>query len=114
MKEFDYIILGGGLSGLSLAYHMHKLGCLQYKTLCILEKRNKYDRDKNWSYWDFDNNLFSKCVIKSWNKFNVIWKNQKLEIDCKNSPYRTIDSKKFYYFILQNLNKNKNYKMVEV
>lgn len=112
MKEFDYIILGGGLSGLSLAYHMHKLGCLQYKTLCILEKRNKYDRDKNWSYWDFDNNLFSKCVIKSWNKFNVIWKNQKLDIDCKHSPYRTIDSKKFYNFILQNLNKNKNIKIV--
>jgi lycopene beta-cyclase len=51
MKEFDYIILGGGLSGLSLAYHMNKLGCLQNKTLCILEKRKKYARDKNWSYW---------------------------------------------------------------
>ena len=112
MKEFDYIILGGGLSGLSLAYHMSKLGCLQNKTLCILEKRKKYARDKNWSYWDFDNNLFSKCVIKSWHQFHIIWKNQKLDIKCKNSPYRTIDSKKFYEFIIQYLYKNKNIKIV--
>jgi len=29
MKEFDYIILGGGLSGLTLAYELNKQGCLR-------------------------------------------------------------------------------------
>ena len=42
MKEFDYIILGGGLSGLTLAYELNKQGCLENKTLCILEKRKEY------------------------------------------------------------------------
>ena len=31
MKEFDYIILGGGLSGLTLAYELNKQGCKKGK-----------------------------------------------------------------------------------
>ena len=49
MKEFDYIILGGGLSGLSLAYELNRQGCLKNNTLAILEKRKKYQKDKNHS-----------------------------------------------------------------
>ena len=71
MKEFDYIILGGGLSGLALAYELNKQGCLENKTLCILEKRKEYSRDKSWSYWDFENNKFPNCVIGSWDTFSI-------------------------------------------
>jgi len=41
MKNFDYIILGGGLSGLSLAYEMNRQGCLKEKTLCVIEKTQR-------------------------------------------------------------------------
>lgn len=112
MKESDYIILGGGLSGLTLAYELNKQGCLENKTLCILEKRKEYQRDKSWSYWDFNNNKFKDCVIKSWNTFAVTLNQKILNIDSKQSPYRTIDSKKFYDFVVSQLISNKNIQII--
>ena len=108
MKEFDYIILGGGLSGLTLAYELNKQGCLENKTLCILEKRKEYSRDKSWSYWDFENNKFPDCVIGSWDTFSITLNQKTINITCPKSPYRTIDSKKFYDFIIEQLRSNDN------
>ncbi len=108
MKEFDYIILGGGLSGLTLAYELNKQGCLENKTLCILEKRKEYSRDKSWSYWDFENNKFPSCVIGSWDSFSITLKQKTINITCPQSPYRTIDSKKFYDFVTEQLRNNNN------
>ena len=112
MKDFDYIILGGGLSGLSLAYELNRQGCLVNKTLCILEKRKEYTKDKNWSFWDFNNNKFENCEKKSWTKFSISANNQTALMECTKNPYRTIDSKKFYDFIIQELSKNKNVSLV--
>ena len=108
MKEFDYIILGGGLSGLTLAYELNKQGCLENKTLCILEKRKEYSRDKSWSYWDFENNKFPNCLIGSWDTFSITLNQKTINITCPQSPYRTIDSKKFYDFVTDQLRSNDN------
>ena len=51
MKEFDYIILGGGCAGLSLAYSLEINKKLNDKTLAIVEIRDEYKRDKTWSFW---------------------------------------------------------------
>ena len=45
MKEFDYIILGGGCAGLSLAYDLDINKKLKDKTLAIVETRGEYKRD---------------------------------------------------------------------
>ena len=39
MKEFDYIILGGGCAGLSLAYELDINKKLDNKTLAVIEPR---------------------------------------------------------------------------
>ena len=113
MKEFDYIILGGGLSGLSLAYELNRQGCLKNNTLAILEKRKKYQKDKMWSYWDFNNNKFKSCIEKSWNFFDITYNQQSISLSCLRSPYRSINSQKFYKFIINNLNKNKNIHLIK-
>ena len=46
MKEFDYIIIGGGCAGLSLAYELNINSKLQDKTLAIIEPRHEYKKDK--------------------------------------------------------------------
>ena len=51
MKEFNYIIFGGGCAGLSLAYELNNSGKLKDKTLAIIETRKEYKRDKTWSFW---------------------------------------------------------------
>ena len=46
MKEFDYIIIGGGCAGLSLAYELEVNEKLKDKTLAVIEPREDYKRDK--------------------------------------------------------------------
>ena len=69
MNEFDYVIIGGGCAGLSLAYELDINNKLDYKTLAIIEPRAVYKRDKTWSFWKVFNHNFDDCVMKSWNNF---------------------------------------------
>ena len=108
MKDFDYIILGGGCAGLSLAYELDINKKLNDKTLAIVETRDIYKRDKTWSFWKVLDHNFDDCVIKSWNNFSVNTKIGSVEINNKEYPYQTIDSGLFYNKILDQLKKNKN------
>ena len=109
MKEFDYIIIGGGCAGLSLAYELEIHNKLKDKTLAIIEPRLEYKKDKSWSFWKTTDHNFEDCVKKSWNSFNV--KNRygkKINHYSKEYPYQAIDSGLFYKKILNTLKKNNN------
>ena len=108
MKEFDYVIIGGGCAGLSLAYELETHKKLEDKTLAIIEPRNKYERDKTWSFWKVVNHNFDDCVKKSWNNFSIKTSGSSKEIKCDNFPYQSIDSGLFYKKINKTLKKNKN------
>ena len=108
MKEFDYIIIGGGCAGLSLAYELEIFDKLKDKTLAIIEPREDYKRDKTWSFWKVFSHNFDDCVKKSWNNFSINTTNETKYVDCKSTPYQTIDSGIFYEKILSKLKSNNN------
>ena len=108
MKEFDYIIIGGGCSGLSLAYELEIYKKLENKTLAIVEPRKEYKRDKTWSFWKVTNHNFDDCVKKSWNNFSIKTSNKSKDIKCDNFPYQSIDSELFYKKVNYRLKQNKN------
>ena len=108
MKEFDYIIIGGGCAGLSLAYELETHDKLKNKSLAIIEPRDEYKRDKTWSFWKVFPHNFEDCVKKSWNNFTINSPNETKYIECKTTPYQTIDSELFYNKILSKLKLNKN------
>ena len=108
MKEFDYIILGGGCAGLSLAYALEINKKLNDKTLAIVETRDKYKRDKTWSFWKVTDHNFDNCVIKSWNNFSINSKLGSHEVINNEYPYQSIDSGLFYEKVLNQLKQNKN------
>ena len=84
MREFDYIIIGGGCAGLSLAYELEINDKLKEKTLAIIETREEYKRDKTWSFWKVSNHNFDDCVIKSWNNFTINSPDSSCELTNKN------------------------------
>ena len=110
MKDFDYIIIGGGCAGLSLAYELETSDKLKNKSLAIIEPRDEYKRDKTWSFWKVFPHNFDDCVKKSWDNFSINIPNDTKFIDCKLTPYQSIDSGKFYDKILSKLKLNKNIK----
>ena len=71
MKEFDYIIVGGGCAGLSLAYELEINEKFKDKTLAIIEPRAEYKKDKTWSFWKVETHNFDDCVKKSWKNFSI-------------------------------------------
>ena len=108
MKEFDYIIIGGGCAGLSLAYELEINDKLKDKTLAIIEPRTEYKRDKTWSFWKVISHNFDDCVMKSWKNFTINIPKKTNHLECANYPYQSIDSGLFYEKINNRLKENKN------
>ncbi len=110
MKEFNYVIIGGGCAGLSLAYELEINNKLKDKSLAIIEPRSKYKRDKTWSFWRVYDHNFEDCVIKSWNNFSINTSETSHELKNDKYPYQSIDSEKFYKKISSKLSANINIK----
>ncbi len=108
MKEFNYVIIGGGCAGLSLAYELEINNKLKDKTLAIIETRDEYKRDKTWSFWKVFDHNFNDCVIKSWSNFTINTSESSHELTNKKFPYQSIDSGKFYKKINSKLSANSN------
>ena len=108
MKEFDYIIIGGGCAGLSLAYELEIHEKLKDKKLAIIEPREEYKRDKTWSFWKVSPHNFEDCVRKSWKNFTINIPGNTNHVNCSSTPYETIDSGLFYTKITSKLKNNKN------
>ena len=110
MTEFNYIIIGGGCAGLSLAYELEIHKKLQNKTLAIIEPRLEYKRDKTWSFWKVTDHSFEDCVIKSWDNFTINTASASNQVMSKKFPYQSINSEIFYKKINNRLSQNKNIK----
>ena len=108
MKEFDYIIIGAGCAGLSLAYELDLQKKLDDKTLAIIEPREEYKKDKTWSFWKVTDHNFDDCVRKSWKNFSVNVPKKTNYLECVSYPYQSIDSGLFYKKINNKLKENKN------
>ena len=108
MKEFDYVIIGGGCAGLSLAYELEIQEKLKNKTLAIIEPRQEYKRDKTWSFWKVTPHNFDDCIKKSWENFSINVPSETNHLECKDYPYQSIDSGLFYEKINNKLKENSN------
>ena len=108
MKEFDYIIIGGGCAGLSLAYELEINEKLKDKNLAIIEPRAEYKKDKTWSFWRVVPHNFDDCVKKSWENFSINIPKKTNHLECVSYPYQSIDSGMFYKKINSKLKENKN------
>ena len=108
MREFDYIIIGGGCAGLSLAYELEIHEKLKNKSLAIIEPRENYKKDKTWSFWKIIPHNFDDCVKKSWENFSINIPGKTNYLKCENYPYQSVDSGLFYEKIKRRLKENKN------
>ena len=110
MKDFDYIIIGGGCAGLSLAYELQIHKKLENKTLGIIEPRTEYKKDKTWSFWKVFPHNFEDCVEKNWKNFSINIPSKTNFLESNDYPYQSINSGTFYKKINSALRENKNIK----
>lgn len=67
--DYDVVILGGGLAGLSLAVRLADLP--QVRTL-VIEPRTAYCRDRTWCSWRLVDHPFAGAVSRSWTSWEVL------------------------------------------
>ncbi len=95
-KVFDYIIIGAGCAGLSLAYRMSKNKFFESKSILLIEPDEKNKNDRTWSYWSKEEKFYNEWAIKTWNE--LLFKSPKKETVLEIKPYkfRTIRGIDFY------------------
>ncbi|MEO0473965.1 MAG: lycopene cyclase family protein, partial [Bacteroidota bacterium] len=103
MEDYDFIIAGGGCSGLSLAYHLSHIPNIR---LLIIESQPAIRNDKTWCFWSDQQPWFPQCIRKSWSTMSFASKTDQIREHIAPYQYHYIASEDFYAFVLEALADN--------
>lgn len=104
-NNYDYIIIGAGCAGLSLAYRLLN----KSHTVCIIESSDDINkRNKLWSFWDTYETPFNHLIKKKWKNLLISNENESIKINCEDYNYQSISSLDFNNFILDKINTSSN------
>lgn len=109
-KQFDYIIAGGGLSGLALGLKLMEK--LPNKRFVIVDKDLKKDNDRTWSFWAIPDGSFPNIATKTWKKIKIADRQHAHSISIAPYEYSTIQGIDFYNFAKERLQDHPNVKFV--
>lgn len=108
LSTYDFIIAGGGLAGLSLAYYLSQ-SSLESATILIIDQSEKKENDKTWCFWEAQPNAFDEIVRQKW---NGVWfhgsRNFSQFLPIDEYQYKLIRSADFYQFIYKSISQKNN------
>jgi lycopene beta-cyclase len=98
LRQYDFIILGAGASGLSLACHLANEPRLRDRSILLIEKSLHSHARRTWAFWEKAGMPvpFSDVAFHTWDRLLVATPGSTL--DLRTSPYRykAIRSADFY------------------
>ncbi|MDO7873217.1 lycopene cyclase family protein [Hymenobacter sp. ASUV-10] len=98
-EEYDYLIIGGGAAGLSLAYHMAQEPRLADKRVLLLEPEAKTQNDRTWSFWADEPSPFDGIVVGEWRQIAFRSPGFERVFDLGRYRYKTIRGVDYYRFV---------------
>ncbi len=97
LQSYDIAVLGGGLAGLSLLYHLEKAGKLTGKRVLLVDPEGrKAAHDRSWSFWEVGAGPFEALVYHQWPSVTVSNDKKQLELPLGDFSYKLIRSTEFY------------------
>jgi lycopene beta-cyclase len=107
--HYDYIIAGGGMAGLSLAFYMNESEILRGKKILIIDKEPKLQNDRTWCFWERgENNPFEKIIFYKWKQADFFSDGFSERFELKTYFYKMLRGIDFYEYIMQRLRQNPN------
>jgi len=107
--EYDIIVCGGGMSGLSLAYRALISGVWENKSILIIDKSNKSINDRTWCFWENSDSPFESIIYRKWDEMCFFsLDSRSLILDTADYSYNMIRSIDFYRHTLDYLNSQNN------
>lgn len=111
MREYEYILAGGGMAGLSLAYHLVH-SPLRDRSILIIDLEEKRNNDRTWCFWSTTPTPYHSIVHKRWNHFRIYGEEYEERIPLDPYDYRMIRGADFYEFVTEALQKEPNVKFL--
>ncbi len=111
--EYDIIVCGGGMSGLSLAYRALLSGVWADKSILIIDKSDKSTNDRTWCFWENSTSPFEEIIYRKWDEMSFFSvDNRSFALDTTGYSYNMIRSIDFYNFTLDYLKSQPNVTIV--
>lgn len=111
---FDYIIAGGGLAGLSLAFYLNESAVLRNKKVLITDRDAKTKNDHTWCFWEKENGAFEQIVFRQWNSIRFYGTRGFSEVlDLGEYKYKMIRAADFYKFAFDKIELNPNFEFIQ-
>ena len=106
-ERYDFVITGGGLSGLSLAYHLAH-SPLGDKSILIVDQSPKSQNDRTWGFWSDRPTPFDAIVDRSWSRLRFVSPGLERIADLGAYRYIVIRGLDFYNFVRDDLTARDN------
>ena len=110
METFDYIICGGGASGLLLSNAFISDKFFNDKKILIIEKESKTSNDKTFGFWNDKESVLDEMVFKEWEFAEFKDSNSYNTFLLNPYKYKMIKSNQFYSHIGNKILKAANFK----
>lgn len=112
-KEFDFIIAGGGASGLSLLWNLIKSPVFGEKKILVLDKDLSPKDDKTWCFWDDDHLPVKELINHTWEQLSVKTSKHDESDFLNNYKYHCVRSFDYSTYMISEGEKLKNVHFLE-
>jgi len=102
MEHYDYIIAGGGMAGLSLAYYLSQSPLRDRKVL-MLDRESKNRNDRTWCFWEKGEGPYESILYRTWDTVEFYGTTFSGPLDMGGYRYKMLRGIDFYQFMQEKL-----------
>lgn len=109
-ENFDIIVAGSGMAGLSLVYRALKERVWVDERILIIDRDRKDKNDRTWCFWQKENDYspFQDVICSSWKNLSCFTNSGKqITLQRGDYAYNMIRSTDFYRLVISFLEQNK-------
>ena len=109
-NHYDYIIVGGGVSGLHLAYGFINDEYFKNHKILVIDNSKSKKQNNSFSFWEKGNGKWDSILENKWSEGKFHSKFGSIEMDFSDYNYKTLNSFSFSNFVRKYL-KHENFRL---